>query len=265
MFYLNVSKKHKPTDLIPYIQNMIHGSNIYLFITIVLFTSCSNTKQLFSSAEFEAHHVSSPVDQRFLKDGLVRFLDFSAFRDTVLHYEQKDSIVLHGGLFPGTTYRKYSSTHEMEFGKDHDKCMVHYTLYLDYELTGRSLAYEVVDIASKKQVVEKNYREDRLVSAKVIGEISYHAYKKAIPFIYENYGGQIQSDSISFILKPVNQDNHKTLQTTIAVQLEKAGIVHGIIHHFTGLSKKKIFLYTKSGVAEQMLVAAYFAVIAVYL
>lgn len=244
---------------------MNHDSNIYLILAALLCTSCSNTKQLFSSAEFEAHHVSSPVDQRFLKDGLVRFLDFRVFRDTVIRYVQKDSIVQQGGTLPGTTISTYLSDHEMKFGNDKDQCMLHYTLYLEYEHAGRSLAYEVINIGSQKQVIEKKYQEERLISAKIIGRISYHAFKMTIPFIYENYGGQIQSEPVSFILNPVKQVNNKALQSIIGVELEKAGIVYGVIHTYTGLSKKKLFLYTKTNASEQMLVAAYFAVIAGYL
>jgi hypothetical protein len=45
----------------------------------------------------------------------------------------------------------------------------------------------------------------------------------------------------------------------------KRGTVYGVVHSFTGLFKKKIYLYTKASTAEQLLTAAYFAVIVRYL
>jgi len=77
--------------------------------------------------------------------------------------------------------------------------------------------------------------------------------------------GYLVAGKDSFALKPVYQGNWKPMQTFIGVQLIKGEATFAVLYTFTGLARKKIFLYTLASEREQLLCAAYMGVIARYL
>ena len=239
------------------------GGILYcLCISLVFIAACSSPKELFTTKEIEENNRFSEIDQHFLKDNLVHFLDYRAYKDSFINAAQRDSTANIGLIADRLTFTMYNNENEMYFGNDRDKCIIHYTSFSKYQKTEPAM----IDLFSKKKSNgPERQTETRLIEARAKGTIQYPAFEKGITFYFDNHTGYLLINRDSFVLKPIYRGKSGPFQTVIGVQLVKENIVYGVVHSFTGLLKKKIFLYTKATADEQLLTAAYFAVIARYL
>jgi hypothetical protein len=190
----------------------------------------------------------------------VHFLGYRAYKDSFIISAQRDSTANFGLITGRVTFTMYNNENEMYFGNDSVKCIIHYTSFSKYQKTEPAM----IDLVSKKKSnLPQQQPETRHIEAWAKGTIQYPAFKNATTFYYHNHSGYLLINQDSCLLKPIYQG--KLMQTLIAVQLVKGDLVYGVVHSFTGLFKKRVFLYTKATADEQLLIAAYFAVIAKYL
>lgn len=228
---------------------------------LVLLFACSTPKEIFVTEEFRENNRSSSIEMRYFKDNKIRFLDYRAYRDTAIAFSRKDSLLNVGFIFRRYTITQYYTENELLFGNDSIQCNIHYTSRVTYDISEPP----VFDIFSKNPYYQDQEKQQKLTAAKAKGTIEYPGFKTTVPFTYEDYAGWLLLGSDSFELKPIYQGNWKPLQTLIGVQLAKDNTVYGVIHSFRGLLHKKVYLYTKASTSEQMITAAYFALIVKFL
>ena len=221
--------------------------------------SCSTPKEIFVNDEFEANNRSSAVELRFLKDNKAHLLGYRIFRDTVIKSSQDARVSNMGILFPRNTVTEVNRESESVFGSDSLKCTIHYHVF--YKLV------ETKPSALHSRSLSKAEQEPKesITEVDINGYLYYPGIDGKIPFAYKNHVGFLLTGSDSLRLTPVYQGHGKLAQTLIGVQLLKGDAVYGVVNSFTGIGRKKAYLYTKATSAEQMIIAAYFAVVASYL
>lgn len=233
---------------------------LYCLCTSMLLTiSCSTPKEIFVTQEFEANNRSSEIRHVFVKEYLVQFLGYQSFRDSCITCSRVDSVLNMGIIFDKTTIEKYNDQRFMSFGNDSLTCVIRYHSATEFTTTDPS----IIDLFPKRKRYDPP-RESKTTQtgAKAEGIILYPGIDSGVSFFYQNHNGFLIAGKDSFILKPVYQGKSKLLATIIGVQLLKGDTAYGVIHSFTGLFRKKVFLYTRASEKEQFIVAAYFAVIA---
>lgn len=232
---------------------------IYCMIAWAL-RACETPQEIFVTKDFEAHNRSSTIDMHSLGSGKIELLGYRQLTDSVFAFSQADSLVNFGLLFPREIMRKSVYSHIFILGNETGKCRVQYEGFV------QSLKTEPAMIQPGKSASLPQQQETfRTTAVMLKGVIEYPDSNTRYPFFYNKSEGWLVLHADSFKLKPVYQAEGKIVQTLIGVQLLKNDTVYAAVHSFTGLSKKKVFLYSKATAAEQLLVAAYIAVIARYL
>jgi len=228
---------------------------------MVLLFACSTPKEIFVTKEFEENNRSSSIEMRYFKDNKIHFLDYRAYLDTVITERRNDSLLNFGLIFRRHSTTQYDREYELLFGNDSIQCNIHYTCRLKYNIEEPP----VFNLFSKDPYYQDQEKQQNLALAEATGTIQYPGFKSTMLFTYKNHSGVLLMGTDSFELKPIYQGGWKPMQTLIGVQLVKGNTVYGVIHSFTGLFHKKVYLYTKASTAEQMITAAYFAVIVRFL
>ena len=240
---------------------------------LVVIAACSSPKELTMTPEFKENNRSSAIDKRLSKDNLVRFLDYRAYKDTLISIRQQDSTLNPGIILAGTSDIKINTEREMLFGNDSGKCIIHYHYLLTYHHTGRSAALSIYNLFSKGSKQINQEPEDKLAHVRATGSMQCAAFENVISFSFEedrinevNTCGKLVIGPDTFVLKPINK---KSLSVNLltGVQLEKGSIVYAMLQHFPEdiFARNKLFIYTKAAAAEQLTIAAYFAIISWYL
>lgn len=223
--------------------------------------------------EFTDNNRSSKIDTRWLKDELIRFLDYRTYKDTVISSYQEDSNFNPIRIFqPETSIKEVHYQNEMQFGYDSGKCTIHYQYFLKYYHFGGTLTH-IPDQSPKKSNKATRQQKDQFVSVLATGTIQYPPYKNLISFAFEedkrsleNTNGQLVISSDTLLIKPIIEAKSHSLKKLAGMQLDKGAIVYGALQRSPNkiFWRNKVFLYTKATAAEQMLIAAYFVVVARY-
>ena len=90
----------------------------YLCISSFFIAGCSSPKELFTTKEFEENNRSAEIDQRFLQDNLIQFLNYRAYKDSFINAAQKDSTANFGLIADRVSFTMYNNENEMYFGND---------------------------------------------------------------------------------------------------------------------------------------------------
>lgn len=220
--------------------------------------ACETPAALLVNKEFENNCRSSSIDMHHLSSGKIELLGYRQLTDSVFATLQTDSFINMGLLFPGQTVRKETYSHTFLFGKETQQCFVYYSATVQSLLTKPPIIKPSGNVPAQQE-------SNKLTGVQLGGTIQYPGSNTAFSFAYANYTGWLQVNNDSFKLTPVYDKNSKALQTLTGVQLLKQDTLFALVHSFTGLSKKKAFMYNKATAAEQLLIAAYIAVIARYL
>ena len=232
---------------------------LYCCCTCLLFTHCSTPHEIFATEEFENNNRSSDIRHHFDKEFRVQFLGYQSYRDSVITAASGDSALNWGIISNKVSVTKIKMEKQMLFGNDTVKCHIHYLSHSEFTTTSPPL----IDIFNLgKTYTPPPDSKTELSHAQAAGTIQYPGIDSPFIFAYENFTGYLVAGKDSFKLSPVAQGKWKPMQTIIGMQLAKGDTVYGAIHTFTGLARKKVFLYTKATALEQFLTAAYFAVIA---
>ena len=104
-------------------------------------------KELFTTKEFEENNRSAEIDQHFLTNNLIQFLNYRAYKDSFINAAQKDSTANFGLIADRVSFTMYNNENEMYFGNDRDKCIIHYTSFSKYQKTEPAM----IDLFSKKK------------------------------------------------------------------------------------------------------------------
>jgi hypothetical protein len=233
--------------------------NVY-YTVICLLLGCSTPKEIFVTDEFRDNNRSSSIEFRFFKDYLPRLLGYQVYKDSSIAYSSKDSANRIGLITRGSSLTLINGENEMQFGNDSIQCSIRYNFFLEYETTRPP----VFNLFSKNPGYDDQQTKQSLGTVNVTGTIQYPGFATAIPFTYTNHSGQLLIEKDSFKLAPVYQ-GPKLMKTFIGVKLLKGDTVYGTVNSFTGMMKKKAFVYTKATAMEQLLIAAYFVIISRYL
>jgi hypothetical protein len=232
-----------------------------LCCNLLLCMACSTPKEIFITEEFRNNNRSSEIYTHYFKEVLLNFLEYRAYHDTVLYSSQADSTVNFGLISNRVSYRLYHAENKVLFGTDSQQCVIQYTSSLKY----RTSEPAMINLFGKKDPYSSEQQTQTSLSyASIAGTIQSPACNTPIPFLLDNYRGYLLLDSDSLILKPIMQGK-KLMATLVGVQLVKGDTVYAAIHSFTGLFRKKIFLYTKIPASQTLLVAAYCGIISRYL
>jgi hypothetical protein len=232
-----------------------------IYINLLIVTACNSPKELFESKEFKENNRSSEIIIKNEPGKLMQFLDYTVYKDTGIRSGRKDSLANLGIITDRSSFTQINSESEMHFGNDSVKCIINYYSFTNSQNTVPAIK----DLNAEKLYIPEKQPETKLINARLSGTIQYPGFKNMIPFYYNNHSGYILINRDSFVLKPIYQGKWIPLQTLVGVQLVKENMVYGLVYFFTGLLRKQVFLYTKASTAEQMLIAAYFAVIIRYL
>lgn len=232
---------------------------LYCFgISLLFITACDTPKEIFITKDFEKNNRSAEIKTHYFKDALVNFLEFRAYKDSCIQCSQTDSNTNFGLIAARVTFRMYNNKKEMYFGNDSVKCVIQYSSFSKYQITEAP----AIDLFSKRKIYDpKPEPRNEKTDSRAEGTIQIPDIKNTFPFFFHNYSGYLLINKDSFKLSPIMQGKWKPMQTLIGVQLIKGDTVYGAIHSFTGLFRKKVFLYTKATEEEQLIIAAYFAVI----
>lgn len=252
--------------------------------SLFLILACGSTKNFPLVPDFMENNRSSEINKRLDRDRLIRFLDYRAYKDSLIEYYEKDSVLNPGILMPRSSNLQVSAKWQMQFGNDSSKCIIRYRYSLKYYYTGHSAALDVIDILWKKKDSSEQYRSYELMSMKVEGMIQSPMFKDEIPFMFEedkravdNSTGQLVISNDTLLIKPVSEFfkilekqslSEKTkksvaAKTIVGLRLVKDSIVYAVLERYPQklYSNDKIALYNKAATAEQMVIAAYFAAI----
>ena len=221
--------------------------------------SCSTPKEIFVNEEFEANNRSSVVELRFLKDNKTHLLGYRIIGDTVISSSQDVRVLNAGILSPHNKVTEVNREGEAVFGSDSLECVIHYHVFY------KSVETKPSALLSRSLSKAEREPKESITEVDIKGYLQYPGIGSKIPFTFKNHGGFLLTGTDSLILTPVYQGHGILSQTLIGVQLLKGDTVYGVVHSLTGISRKKAYLYTKATPAEQMMIAAYFAVIASYL
>jgi hypothetical protein len=224
-----------------------------------LLQGCGTPRKIFVNEEFESNNRSSSIDLRFLKDDKTRLLGYRILRDSVISASSSVKEVNMGIIIPQTKVTEVNMENESAFGNDSLQCLIRYHVFYKFVETKPSV------LLSRSLSKAEREPKQSITDVKITGFLQYSGFESKIVFTYTDHTGFVLPGSDSLKLIPIYQGNWKPMQTLIGVQLVKGDIVYGVVHSFTGISRKKAYLYTKATPAEQLLIAANFAVIARYL
>ncbi len=219
--------------------------------------ACETPAGIFITKEFEANNRSSTIDMHSLGSGKIELLGYRQFTDSVFASSETDSVVNFGLFFPRQIIRKSVYSHVFILGTETATCLVRYDGIVE------SFKTEPAMFQPGKSQSLQQQETFRTTNALLRGTITYS--NALCPFFYKDHEGWLVLHADSFKLKPIYQAEGKILQTLIGVQLLKNDTVYAAVHSLTGLSKKKAFLYSRATADEQLVMAAYIAVIARYL
>lgn len=246
---------------------MKQGRLYMILLCHLLIVSCTTIKEL--PKEWKADYRYSSIDRRLFKDRLIRFLDYSAYKNTVISSSEADSTVTYGIIFPQSFYKINNVEQEMQFGNASDTCSIHYNYLVKYLYSSnRSL---LMDVLEKESYKKERQTTQKLEYFSCHGAITYRGKNGEIPFMFEEtiepnskLSGQVIIDNDSLIIYPVSKDILHTFKATQGVQLKKDNTVYALLLKTNDISKNRIALIKRASLEEQLIVAAYFAVISWY-
>lgn len=225
---------------------------------IFFLQACSTPQEVLINSEFEINSRSSSIDMHSLSSGKITLLGYRQLTDSVFAASQTDSFINLGLLFPLQRVRKEKYSHHFLFGTDTQQCAVYYNGLVQSLKT----APPIIKPSGSVPVQQET---NKIADVQLNGYIQFAGSSNLFQFSYRNHEGLLLLYADSFKLKPVYQAAGKQMQTLVGVQLLKNNIVYAAVHSLTGLGKKKAFVYSKATPEEQLLTAAYLAVLARYL
>lgn len=221
-------------------------------------SGCITSEQTFINPEFEANHLSATIKLSSIAPVFRPALfGYQTYYDTVLG---DGSAVRYSGLHllaPDTDYVITSKAAIFEFGNDSLRCRVHYAAVANRATyTGHGL---VLDALSK----DKNQQTYNIVTADIRGSISCAGLADSAVFAFRGYKGYLVIDKDSFMVSD-QFDHPGIMRTRIGLQVMKGDTVYGVFNTFTGMAPHRAYVYAKASPLQQMLIGAYFAVLAWY-
>lgn len=217
--------------------------------------SCGTPKEVFVTPDFESNNRTTEIIPYYKSNYLPKLLGYETFSDSVRILARKDSTTPFTFIFSDTSIMEMKMETIMEFGDSAGKCTIHYGTY-SKTLSANPGALDIL--------INKNVKDEVRLETYVYisGTIEYPEMKTPARFGFSSDSRYLVIGTDSFSLQPLYQGKWKAMRTYIGVQLLKGETVYGVICTLTGVFRHNAFLYTRASQTEQLLIAAYFAVIA---
>jgi len=231
----------------------------YVLLVLSIFSWSCAPKDFPMTQEFKDNNHSSKFDYPGLRLNLIRFLDYSVFKYDKNEYTQTESTIRAGIILSGRSLRSDITEVKVLFGKIADTCSIDCLRTIQYDHYGRSATMSVINLFSKNSNKMPQETSDKVLNDGVRGTIEYAATSTA--FAFENLrpgkrlAGWLIINADSFLLKPVVVGN-----SFLGMQLLKGDMMYAAIARPFN-EGDRMYMYSKTSATEQMLIAAYFAII----
>ncbi len=234
---------------------------LYILPACLLFVWGCSPKDIIMTEEFRNNNRSSKFNFPGLNMELLQFLDYRVYSSRTLNISYNDSTINGGILFGADKIERPTSEKEFLFGVGSDTCTVHYYHSEIIRHHGRSAVISVVNLFSKKANKSPQETSDTHLADTTRGTIYSRDFDNS-SFSFENIKfqlmatGELVIDNKTFLLKPIISKNNNFQ----GLKLVKNDTMYAAISKpfFNG---DKIFLYTRATTKQQLVIAAYFAVI----
>lgn len=219
--------------------------------------ACDTPKQVYVTPEFEANNRSSGIIPYNNTGYLPELLGYQTFKDSVWVSAKKVTNTPYSFIFRKYNISELTTETLMEFGDTSGRCTIRYGTW---EMT-RSPNPGAIDILLNKNA-SQNMHDEKYVA--LGGTMKYPGFSDSVYFGLSQRNGFLVIGKDSFSLTPLFKGRWKEMQTYIGVKLLKGETVYGVLYTLTGLLRHRAFVYTRATDIEQLLIAAYFAVIRWY-
>jgi hypothetical protein len=241
-----------------------------------LLLSCSGLK-LILPAGLDNNFRSGKVKKSQFGHRL-QVLEYRAFSDSLIKSMHRDSTLTSGIILPYSAIIAYASEKKMLFGTDSFKCSIYYTIFCIFKEEGKSSL--LLNIFFPPAPGSDSYGKTKTPYWRTLnGTIQLPLLKNEVQFCFEHKSGEeyfdsahikgyINSGSDSFLIRPlfkempVHGKKVKPMQVLQGYCLMKGDTLYAFLQHAPIVkSVDKLFLNLKVSTEEQMLIAAYFALV----
>ena len=231
----------------------------------LLMASCKTT--YYIPDEWKIGFRNSAVDKRLLKNQLINFLDYNAYEKGVISSYEFDSSLTWGIIAPASNYTFITSDNTMLFGNTVDTCNIGYTYFLKYYCSkSRSL---LLDILEKDSYNKENQTTQTLELFKTTGFIRYHGLNEDATFDFEEnvktkgpIKGQLIFSKDTLTISSVDKNDLYLFNATKGIRLRKNNIDYALLLKGSLSYKNSILISNNASSDEQLIIAAYLAVVA---